>query len=78
MHEFVIRLRSVPDVEEFVARSTACNFRVVVSDGQHLVNGSSFMQMFCLNLSAPLTVSAECDAESFEGLKTSAQRFMVQ
>lgn len=78
MNEFVIRLRSVSEVEEFVALATACKFRVNVSDGQHVVNGSSFMQMFCLILSSPLTVTTECDGDAFEGLKDSARRFLVQ
>lgn len=78
MNEFVIRLRSVSEVEEFVSLATSRNFPVQVSDGQHVVNGSSFMQMFCLILSAPLTVIAECDADSFEDMKAEAARFVVQ
>lgn len=61
MREFSIRLSSVPDVEAFVSISTSRNFTVSVSDGQQTVNGKSFMQMFCLDLTRHLRVFAECD-----------------
>lgn len=68
MNEFMIRLCSVPDVENFVSFATSLNFKVFVSDGHQTVNGKSFMQMFCLDLSHPLTVTADCCEDTLRQL----------
>lgn len=68
MQEFIIRLGSVPDVENFVSISTSRDFRIQVSDGNQVVNGKSFMQMFCLDLSRHLSVTAECGEDQFSRL----------
>ena len=58
--EFIIRLGSVRDVEDFVRISTAQPFPISLDDGQHRVNGKSFMELFCLVLTRPLRVTLEC------------------
>ena len=63
--EFEIQLRSVSDVQAFVALATAQPFPVTVADVRHQVNGKSFMEIFCLNVSRPLLVSAKCTEEAF-------------
>lgn len=61
--DFMIRLGSVRDVEEFVNLSTAQPYSIYLDDGAHRVNGKSFMEMFCLVLTRPLRVSLECSEE---------------
>lgn len=62
MREFTIRLRSVQDVQDFVSLSTAQPFSVEVTDGRYTASGRSFMNLFCLELTAPLTVHVACDS----------------
>ncbi len=77
MREFVVRLRSVKDVQDFVSLSTTMGFPVAVDDGHHRVNGCSFMEMFCLDCTRPLTISAECSESQFEAFRKAAQRFLA-
>ena len=79
MKEFEIRLRSVQDVQQFVALATSRAFTVLVgNDEHHLVNGKSFMEMFSLDFTRPLTAAAECSEAEFELLRQEAQRFLVK
>lgn len=78
MHDFLIRLGSVPDVENFVSISTAHDFRIFVSDGNQTVNGKSFMQMFCLDLSRHLEVTAECTEEQLLALHQEVSRLLAR
>lgn len=64
--EFMIHLGSVRDVEDFVRISTAQPYPVTLDDGQHRVNGKSFMEMFCLVLTRPLRVTLQCTEEQFQ------------
>lgn len=75
MREFTVRLKSVKDVQEFVSLATTMGFPVEVEDGHHRVNGDSFMEMFCLDCTASLTVSAKCSEEQFAAFRKAAQRF---
>lgn len=75
MLEFRVRLRSVKDVQEFVNLATTMGFPIEVEDGHHRVDGDSFMEMFCLDCTGPLTVSAECTEEQFVVFRKAAQRF---
>ncbi len=77
MLEFLIRLRSVQDVQNFVALSTAQPFRVDVTDGDYTANGKSFMEMFCLCLANALTVSVDCDEISLSHYKDIIRRFVI-
>jgi len=76
--EFEIQLRSVQSVLEFVALATAQHYPVFVGDIRHWVNGKSFMEMFCLDLTFPLTARLECSAEEFEEFRKAAHRFAVK
>lgn len=77
--DFVIHIRSVQDVETFVKLATAQPFRVYLDDGSHRVNGKSFMEMFCLSLTVPLHVSADCPTDTFRAfLEEVAQSLDVE
>ena len=77
MNELIIRLNSVRDVEDFVAKATGCPYPIFLDDGQHTVSGKSFMEMFCLVLTRPLRLVAQCDDESFRQLRQNLDRFLV-
>mgnify|MGYP006967402247 CR=1 FL=1 len=76
--EFEIQLTSAQDVQDFVALATAQPYAVSVGNIRHWVNGKSFMEMFCLDLTFPLTVRPECSPQEFEGFRKAAHRFAVK
>lgn len=77
MLEFLIRLRSVQDVQDFVSLSTAQPFRVDVTDGNYTANGKSFMEMFCLCLTDSLTVFVDCDKDTLSRYKGEVWQFLA-
>ncbi len=78
MREFEIRLRSVQDVQEFVAIATSRPFTVTIRDARNKIDGKSFMEMFCLDFSRPLRVLAACSEAEFEALRRDAGRFLLK
>ena len=76
--EFEISLTSVKDVQEFVALATSRPFPVTVGNSRHRVNGKSFMEMFCLDFSFPVTARTECSREEFEAFRRDAARFAAK
>ena len=78
MLEFLIRLHSVQDVQDFVSLSTAQPFRVDVTDGNYTANGKSFMEMFCLDLCGPLRVNVDCSEEELAAFCGDAERFLIR
>lgn len=78
MKEFTIRLTSVQDVQDFVALATSRPFRIMVGDDHHLVNGKSFMELFCLDIRQPVKATADCSEEDFQQLCRDAQRFLAK
>ena len=77
MREFEIRLRSVQDVQAFVAIATKRPYTVQVGNHSHRVNGKSFMEMFSLNFSEPLIAAVDCSEEEWESFRQEAARFLV-
>ena len=75
--EFMIHLGSVRDVEDFVRISTAQPYPISLDDGQHRVNGKSFMEMFCLVLTRPLRVTLECDEAQYWEFHAQTARFHI-
>ena len=75
--EFMIRLGSVRDVEEFVNLSTAQPYSVYLDDGAHRVNGKSFMEMFCIDLRRRLTVTVDCGNDPCPDFCRAAARFQI-
>ena len=76
MQDFVIRLRSVRDVNDFVSLAAPL-YRVSLSDGFRTVDGKSFMEIFCLRLSSPIFVHTECGEEEFTRFYQDIQRFLA-
>ena len=75
MQEFQVRLQSVLDVQEFVSLATARPFSVTIQDENNKVNGKSFMEMFCLDFSVPITARMDCSQEEFQRFRADAARF---
>lgn len=75
--EFMIHLGSVRDVEDFVRLSTAQPYPIFLDDGQHRVNGKSFMEMFCLILTRPLRVTVQCSDEQYSEFYRQAAPFHI-
>ena len=78
MQEFEIRLRSVQDVQDFVALATERPFPIFVGNGPYKVDAKCFMEIFCLDFTRPLIASAECSNAEFYQLRADASRFMVR
>ena len=76
--EFQVRLTCVQDVLDFVTLATARPFPISVGDRRHRVNGKSFMELFCLDFRAPVTVRMDCTREEFEAFRADAARFEVK
>ena len=76
--EFQVRLTCVQDVLDFVTLATARPFPISVGDRRHRVNGNSFMELFCLDFRAPVTVRMDCTREEFEAFRADAARFEVK
>ena len=57
MQQYVITLRSVDEVKDFVNQVTALREDVDVISGRYTVDGKSIMGLFSLDLGARLTVT---------------------
>ena len=78
MKEFEIRIRSVQDVLSFVDLATSRPFPVLVGNERHRVNGKSFMEMFCLNFSRPLTAVMDCSEEEYQQFLRDVDKLLVK
>ena len=76
--EFQVRLTCVQDVLDFVALATSRAFPISVGDRHHRVDAKSFMEMFCLDFSTPITARMDCTREEFEAFRADAARFEVK
>jgi len=77
MQEFEIRLRSVQDVQDFVAIATELPFPIFVGNSRHKVDAKCFMEMFCLDFTRPLIATAQCTEEEKLQLYRAVGRFVV-
>ena len=78
MREIEIELHNVQDVLDFVALATSRSFPIRVAGDQHQVNAISFMEMFCLDLSHPLTAIFQCSDAEYDAFCLDADRFLVR
>lgn len=78
MRELHIQLRSVQEIRDFVALATSRPFPVYVKNGNHQVNGTSFMEMCCMNLAEPLVVLFQCSDEEYRMFCMDASCFLAK
>lgn len=77
MWEFEIRLRSVQDVQEFVALATAQSFPVLAGTDRYKVSAKCFMEMFCLDFTRPLYTYVDCTEAEFRKFCKAMEQFAV-
>jgi hypothetical protein len=75
--EFIIQLKSAQDVHDFVSIATSRPFPVYASNNFHRVNAKNFMEMFSLDVSQPMWVSADCSEPDFWYLRQDSGRFVI-
>ena len=78
MRQFDITLRSFRHVQDFVALAMVQPFEVLVGNDKQMVNGKSFMEMFCLNFSRPLKATMDCSEEEFQQFLRDADALLVK
>lgn len=71
-----IHFASLNDVKEFVGLATLQPYAVQVQDQERSVNAKSFMEMFTLDFSAPLSVTVSGD-ENEVLFARAAKKFIV-
>ena len=72
MEQYVISLRTIDDVKNFVNAVAAMPEDFDVSSGRHTVDGKSIMGLFSLDLSAPLTLTVYGDQDQVYRQRLSA------
>lgn len=77
MREFQVRFHSSQEVRDFISWATAQPFTISVGTDSYRVNGNSFMGMFTLDYSRPLSVKVSCTEEEFHRLLQEATRFLA-
>ena len=77
MREFNIVLRSLQQVQEFVAIAMVQPFEVSVGNDRQRINGKDLMGMFSLDYSAPIRVRVICSAEEFSSFRASTAHFVA-
>ena len=77
MLEFAVKLRSVQDVQDFVAVTTTRPFTITVRDEHNKISADSFMELFCLNFTRPLRVVCDCSEAELIALQQDLARFVV-
>ena len=78
MQEFVVRFRSLRDVQEFVSLCNKQPFTVKVGNDRYQVNGTNFMGLFSLNCRNPQKVMLDCTEEQFLQFKQDAEKFVAE
>ena len=78
MMEFLIRLGSVQDVQDFVDIASTRPFAITVRDSHNKINADSFMELFCLDFTQPLRVVADCSYEQVQDLIRDLDRLVVR
>ncbi len=77
VREFRIHFSSFADVQSFVDLATHYSFPIVVGNDTYRVNGTSFMGMFSLDYSKPLTVMLDCSEEEAQRFYQAAARYIT-
>ena len=77
MREFDIILRSLQQVQDFVALAMVQPFEVLVGNDRQNINGKDLMGMFSLDYSHPVRVQVCCSQEQFSHFRSSAEAFIA-
>ena len=77
MLEFDIILRSLKQVQEFVALAMVQPFEVLVGNDKKRINGKSFIGMFSLDFKKPVQVSVKCSDEEYAQFRKDVAQFLV-
>lgn len=75
--EFDIILRSLRQVQDFVALAMVQPFEVIVGNDNQTINGKDLMGMFSLDYSHPVRVRVSCTQEQFSCFRTAAATFLA-
>ncbi len=75
--EFDIVLRSLQQVQDFVALAMVQPFEVMVGNDRQSINGKDLMGMFSLDYSHPVRVCVRCTQEQFSSFRNSASSFLA-
>ena len=75
--EFDIVLRSLQQVQDFVALAMVQPFEVMVGNDRQSINGKDLMGMFSLDYSHPVRVRVRCTQEQFSSFRNSAASFFA-
>lgn len=78
MQEFVVRFRSLREVQEFVSLCTKQPFTVKVGNERYQVNGTNFMGLFSLNCRNPQKVMVDCEEEAYLAFRQAAEKFLAE
>ena len=77
MLEFDIILRSLKQVQEFVALAMVQPFEIMVGNDRQSINGKDLMGMFSLDYTHPVRVRMTCSQEQFSCFRSSAKEFIA-
>ena len=64
MVSYKIMLNTINDVKNFVNIVSKYEFEVDLTSGRYVVDAKSIMGIFSLDLSKPIRLDAQCDANS--------------
>ena len=75
--EFDIVLRSLQQVQDFVALAMVQPFELMVGNDRQSINGKDLMGMLSLDYSHPVRVCVRCTQEQFSSFRNSASSFLA-
>ena len=64
--DFNVKLTTIPEVQDFVQIASSCPYSVIVSHGRFVVDGTSLLGLFSLDLSNPVKVTIENDSPTVD------------
>ncbi len=76
MREFDIVIRSLKQIQDFVAIATVQPFEVRVGNDRQSINGKDMMGMISLDCARPLRVRMVCSEEEFANFRMQAAEFL--
>ena len=77
-HEFYVKLTTVDDVKRFVEVAMLCPYEITASHKQFVVDGTSLLGLFSLDLSNPIKITLTCDMAISSDTLNAFQEFMIE